>query len=73
MKLALLHPGQMGVTIGIAAKDSGHSVSWLRAGRSDETVARAGAAGFSSCKTLPDLLARTEGVAVIFDTNRNVR
>jgi len=65
VKLALLHPGQMGVTVGIAAQDSGHSVSWLTAGRSDETVERASNAGFDSCKTLFDLLAPSEGVICV--------
>lgn len=65
MKLALLHPGQMGVTVGIAVQDSGHSVSWLTAGRSHETTERATAAGFGSCGTLSDLLARSDGIVCV--------
>ena len=31
MRIALLHPGNMGVTVGICAAEAGHQVSWLSA------------------------------------------
>lgn len=72
MKLALLHPGEMGVTVGVAVQDSGHSVSWLSEERSDATVKRAMAAGFSSCVSLLELLAQSEGVISVCPPNAAV-
>ncbi|MCZ6619897.1 MAG: DUF1932 domain-containing protein, partial [Gammaproteobacteria bacterium] len=69
MRLALLHPGEMGVTVGVAAQNSGHSVVWSSAGRSDATAERARAAGFISCSALSDLLAQCDGVISICPPN----
>ena len=40
-KLGLLHPGNMGISVGAAAQNSGVQVYWASAGRSDQTRARA--------------------------------
>ena len=39
--LGILHPGEMGVTVALAAQNSGHHVYWASAGRSTQTRARA--------------------------------
>lgn len=62
MKLGLLHPGEMGVTIGAALGESGHEVHWLRAGRSADTAARAQASGFRSHDSLSRLLGQVQAV-----------
>lgn len=40
-KIGILHPGQMGISIAAAAKQSGNAVYWASAGRSDQTRQRA--------------------------------
>ena len=62
MKLGLLHPGEMGVTIGAALVESGHAVHWLRTGRSAGTAGRAQASGFRPHESLSSLLAEVQGV-----------
>ena len=62
MNLGLLHPGQMGATIGAALVESGHAVHWLRARRSAETTARARGYGFSPNDSLSSLLDEVQGV-----------
>lgn len=65
MKLALLHPGEMGVSIGMAMAASGHTVGWLSEGRGPQTHARASAAGFSAHATLDELLEGSAGVVSV--------
>ena len=50
--LGLLHPGDMGTSVGLAAQSNGAGVVWAAGGRSVATVQRATAAGF---EPLPDL------------------
>ena len=40
-KLGILHPGEMGITIALAAQNTGHDVLWVSEGRSSETRHRA--------------------------------
>ena len=40
-KIGILHPGEMGISIGASAIEGGHQVYWLSKGRSDKTRARA--------------------------------
>src|SRR5215510_8155771 len=62
-KVGILHPGEMGASIGAAARAAGHSVYWASQGRSAATAARAARAGLSDAESL-EALAR--GCAVIF-------
>ncbi len=39
--LGILHPGEMGITVALAAQNSGYQVHWASEGRSPETHARA--------------------------------
>ena len=41
MKIGILHPGKMGVSIAASAINNGHQVYWLSENRSDKTKARA--------------------------------
>ncbi len=59
MKVGLLHPGAMGVSVGLAAAHKAE-VLWASAGRRDPTVDRATAAGFTDCGDLRSLLDRAD-------------
>ena len=62
MRLALLHPGAMGATIGATLVASGHEVHWLRPDRSQSTAGRAMKAGLTADDSLADLLHGCEGL-----------
>ena len=63
--VALLHPGNMGATIGAAARAGGARVIWASQGRSDATRQRAERAGLIDVGTLPSALAESEVVLSI--------
>jgi len=65
VKLAILHPGDMGVTVAVAMAASGHEVYWLPEGRSSATVARARGAAFQSCGSLAELVATVHGIVSV--------
>lgn len=54
-KLGILHPGEMGVTVALAAQNTGQDVLWASAGRSMQTQDRANKIGLIDAGTLPDL------------------
>jgi Domain of unknown function (DUF1932)/NADP oxidoreductase coenzyme F420-dependent len=58
--VGLLHPGEMGSTIGAALQAAGHEVLWASAGRSEATRARAQA--FTDAGTVAELVALSEVV-----------
>lgn len=62
MKIGLLHPGEMGVSVGTAALKCGHEVYWLPAGRSPATLERASRAGFAAHGGLGSLLECVDAV-----------
>lgn len=59
---ALLHPGNMGATIGAAAATSGARVVWVSDGRSGGSKRRAEEAGLVDAENLPDALRLSEVV-----------
>lgn len=61
MHVGILHPGDMGVTVGLGLQASGHRVAWVNAHRSAATCQRA--EPFAACA---DLGALVEQVEVIF-------
>jgi len=65
MKVGLLHPGAMGVTVGQTLMASGHSVLWVPAGRSDATRRRAEEGAFEACGDLAELAARAAVVVSV--------
>jgi len=60
VKVGLLHPGAMGVTVGQALCAGGHRVYWLPAGRSAATRQRADDAAFEACPGLEALAATAD-------------
>ena len=59
--IGVLHPGEMGVTVGGSARANGSRVLWASEGRSAQTRERAAAAWLEDAKTLASLCA-TSGV-----------
>lgn len=55
--VGVLHPGEMGVSVGAAAHRGGAEVVWVSAGRSASTQGRAIAAGLRDVETLQNLVA----------------
>jgi 3-hydroxyisobutyrate dehydrogenase-like beta-hydroxyacid dehydrogenase len=62
MLIGLVHPGEMGASVGGAAVAAGHEVRWASAGRSPESAARAATAGLLDAGTLAALVS---GVGVV--------
>ena len=62
MRLGLLHPGEMGASVGAAAQAAGNEVLWASEGRSRATRERAESAGFRDAGALRSLLERSEAV-----------
>ena len=60
--VALLHPGNMGATIGAAAATSGARVVWASSQRSKATQDRARQAGLSDVETLTDAVRASDVV-----------
>ena len=63
MHIGLLHPGQMGVSIGAALVESGHQMHWCAEGRGAETTQRA--AAFNPQSTLVDLCANVQAIVSV--------
>ena len=62
MKVALLHPGEMGVTVGSALQHAGHEVLWCKADRSEATAGRARGAGFAGIADLTTIASMADVV-----------
>ena len=60
MKVAVLHPGAMGITVAQALVANDHEVVWVRAGRSDATAERA--KNLTALESLADLAQWAEVV-----------
>ena len=58
--VALLHPGNMGATIGAAAATSGARVIWASHQRSQATQERAKRAGLVDVKNLSDAVRESD-------------
>jgi 3-hydroxyisobutyrate dehydrogenase-like beta-hydroxyacid dehydrogenase len=63
--VALLHPGNMGATVGAAARAGGARVVWTSRARSSATRERAERAGLIDVGDLPAALAQSEAVLSI--------
>ncbi len=60
MRIGVLHPGEMGVSVAQALADAGHSPCWVRTGRSPATVQRA--AQFVGLDSLEAMLKEVQGI-----------
>jgi 3-hydroxyisobutyrate dehydrogenase-like beta-hydroxyacid dehydrogenase len=58
--IGLLHPGEMGAAVGRCLTGRGHTVLWASQGRSEETTARAAAAGLTDAGTPRKLAAAAD-------------
>jgi 3-hydroxyisobutyrate dehydrogenase-like beta-hydroxyacid dehydrogenase len=58
--VGLLHPGEMGATLGSVLRQAGHTVLWASSERSAATARRAEVAGLEDTRTIPELASRTE-------------
>ncbi len=61
-RIALLHPGDMGVTVGACASAAGNWIGWAADGRGETTRRRAERAAFTSYSSLEKLLAEADTV-----------
>jgi len=57
MKIGILHPGEMGISIAASAKNSGCEVYWVSEGRRQPTRERAAQFGLQDARTLAQLCA----------------
>jgi 3-hydroxyisobutyrate dehydrogenase-like beta-hydroxyacid dehydrogenase len=60
MKIGILHPGEMGASVGATARAAGNAVSWASAGRSEATRRRAEESGLEDAGTVEALIAGSE-------------
>ncbi len=60
MRIGLLHPGEMGASVGAAAREAGAMVSWASAGRSDVSHRRAGEARLEDRTSLAALASSSD-------------
>jgi 3-hydroxyisobutyrate dehydrogenase-like beta-hydroxyacid dehydrogenase len=58
--IGLLHPGEMGASVGRCLTEAGHVVLWASQGRGPETAARARAAGLQDVGTAEEMAGRAE-------------
>jgi 3-hydroxyisobutyrate dehydrogenase-like beta-hydroxyacid dehydrogenase len=58
--IGLLHPGEMGAAVGRCLVGAGHRVLWAKAERSQETAARAEAAGLTAVPDLAEIVPRSD-------------
>jgi 3-hydroxyisobutyrate dehydrogenase-like beta-hydroxyacid dehydrogenase len=60
--IGLLHPGEMGASVGASGRHNGHRVLWASEGRGADTRARAAAAGLEDAGTLAALVVASDVV-----------
>ena len=60
MKIGILHPGSMGVSVARSILNDGHEVFWASEGRGPATVERARQHGLTDIGTLNDLCRESE-------------
>jgi len=60
VRIGLLHPGEMGASVGAAARGAGARVSWASSGRSDDSHRRALDAGLEDKTNLAELASSSD-------------
>lgn len=55
MRIGILHPGEMGISVAVSAMNSGHTVFWASEGRGEKTRARADKYNLKDAGTLAEL------------------
>jgi len=64
-RIGIVHPGQMGITVAISARNGGNRVFWASEGRSEATRKRASEAGLEDAGMLAELCKRCELVVSV--------
>jgi 3-hydroxyisobutyrate dehydrogenase-like beta-hydroxyacid dehydrogenase len=64
MKIGILHPGKMGVTIADSIDDKGHSLFWASSDRSPETARRAKLYNLIDLKNINNILSNCDIVFI---------
>jgi 3-hydroxyisobutyrate dehydrogenase-like beta-hydroxyacid dehydrogenase len=63
--IGLLHPGEMGASVGAAARANGARVLWVSEGRGADTRKRAAAAGLEDAGTLRSAIAASDAILAV--------
>jgi len=58
--IGILHPGAMGISVAVSAKDSGHTVLWASEGRSDASKNRASEHNLTDIVTISSLCEKSD-------------
>jgi 3-hydroxyisobutyrate dehydrogenase-like beta-hydroxyacid dehydrogenase len=69
IKLGILHPGQMGISVAASAQNSNCEVFWASEGRSEQTQARAEEHGLKDAQTLDRLCQTCEVILSVCPPN----
>ena len=59
-KIGILHPGEMGISVAVSARNGGHEVYWTSEGRSEKTHARAKDHGLIDARSLAEICKTCE-------------
>ncbi len=65
MRIGILHPGEMGASVGAALGAAGTRVGWASAGRSDASRRRAGEAGLEDAHSLEGLATSSDVIICV--------
>lgn len=65
LRIGILHPGDMGISIAVSAQNGGHDVRWASEGRSAQTRARAEAHGLRDAHSLAALCADSDVIVSV--------
>lgn len=65
LRIGVLHPGEMGASVGAAARSSGARVSWASSGRSEASRRRAARAGLEDRASLSALAADSDVIVSV--------
>ena len=69
LKISILHPGEMGISIAVSAQNSGNTLCWVSAGRSAATHARAEKYALQDMGTLENLCAKCDAIICVCPTH----
>lgn len=64
-KIGILHPGQMGISVAVSIRNSGHEIYWASEGRSEQTKERADSHDLSDIGTLAALCQTCEMIVSV--------
>ena len=65
MRIGILHPGDMGASVGHSARLAGNEVYWASGGRSARTRERAARAGLIECANLEEMASHCDALASV--------